>query len=115
LKEKRVVCGNGVSAIVVHNVADVHADVATVFKHPVALREDELHVLEVVVEVLLAFRTFIAATHVKIGRSGCNELHGTVRHFGHPARVADYNEVFLFHAHNYRAGVRLWLVEHEVR
>ena len=50
--------------------------------------------------------------HVEIGRAGNDEVHGPVGHFGHVSGVADYNEVFLFHAHNYVAGYKLYFMRH---
>lgn len=104
LEEKGIVHWNWIFAFVVHNVADVHADYTAVLKHPVTFEKDELHLLQVVVEIFKAARTFAAASNVKIRRICQDELHGIVGQFGHPARIPDYNEVGLFHAHNCRAG-----------
>ena len=95
---------NGIFALVVDYVADIHADEAAVFQHPVALGKDNLHVLQVFIEVVGGVCAVVAAAHVKIGRVCYHELHGAVRHFSHSARVADYNKVFVCHAHIDWAG-----------
>jgi len=105
LKEKEIMGGKRVLALVVHNIADIHADYAAFLKHPVALREGELHIVQVVIEAVKRAGALAATAHVKIGRVCNDELHGIVGQFGHPARVADYNEVGLFHAHIDRAWV----------
>jgi len=99
LEKEDVVRGDWVPEWLVDCLADVHAYVAAIFQNAMALPEGKLQLPDVVME------TFGRALGLEQGRAGYNELHGIGRHFGHAARVADYNEVFLFHAHIEGAGV----------
>ena len=75
-----------------------------------AFVEDKLHLLQVAAEVF--GRSAPLIVHGEIGGAGKDEVHGPVWHFGHVSGVAYYNEVFLFHAHNYVAGYRLYFMRH---
>ena len=110
LQHEDVVRRVGVRASLAHHIADIHADMAPGLQDAEALVEDELHLLQVAAEVFGRAAPFIV--HIEIGRAGDDELHGAVGHFRHVSGVADYNEVFLCHAHNYRAGYRLYFIRH---
>jgi hypothetical protein len=110
LQKDNIVRGNGALAVVAGTLANVHAHKAAVSKRAVAFIEDELEIQEIVAESFCLPVTVRAAAALKAWWAGEHELRAPARHFIHLSRVADYNEVVLFHAHNYRAGDRLYFM-----